>query len=59
MDFGLGSQTYGAPAWLVVAVYLLANLASYASFPLACGLLFHYVRDAYAIGSDEGDTGAF
>ena len=34
--------------------YLLANLASYASFPLACGLLFDLIRDRAELGS--GDT---
>jgi putative nucleotidyltransferase with HDIG domain len=34
--------------------YFLANLASYASFPLACGLLFDLIRDHYAL--DSGDT---
>jgi putative nucleotidyltransferase with HDIG domain len=34
--------------------YLLANLASYAAFPLGCGLLFGFIRDHY--GLDPGDT---
>src|SRR3954454_8042408 len=59
----------GAPAALVGVVtilagwlkwrekphYLLDNLASYAAFPLACGLLFDLIRDHYHLTS--GDTG--
>jgi putative nucleotidyltransferase with HDIG domain len=40
--------------WREKLHYLLANLASYASFPLACGLLFAFVTDRYGI--DSGDT---
>jgi putative nucleotidyltransferase with HDIG domain len=40
--------------WREKPHFLLANLASYAAFPLACGLLFHVVRDRY--GLDSGDT---
>jgi putative nucleotidyltransferase with HDIG domain len=40
--------------WREKPHYLLANLASYASFPLACGLLFDLIRDHYAL--DSGDT---
>jgi putative nucleotidyltransferase with HDIG domain len=41
--------------WREAPHYLLANLASYAAFPLACGLAFDYVRDANGLTS--GDTG--
>ncbi|MEA2482783.1 MAG: hypothetical protein QOC55_730 [Thermoleophilaceae bacterium] len=41
--------------WREKPHYLLANLASYAVFPLTCGLLFDGVRDHYALQS--GDTG--
>src|SRR3954464_3738594 len=41
--------------WREKPHYLLANLASYAAFPLACGLLFALIRDHYAL--DSGDTG--
>jgi putative nucleotidyltransferase with HDIG domain len=59
----------GAPAALIGALtivagwikwreephFLLANLAYYTAFPLACGLLFDLVRDHYAL--DYTDTG--
>jgi putative nucleotidyltransferase with HDIG domain len=45
----------GWAKWREKPHYLLANLASYASFPLACGLLFDLIRDHYAL--DSGDTG--
>jgi putative nucleotidyltransferase with HDIG domain len=41
--------------WREKPHYLLANLASYAAFPLTGGLLFDAVRDHYALQS--GDTG--
>jgi putative nucleotidyltransferase with HDIG domain len=41
--------------WREKPHYLLTNLASYAAFPLACGLLFDLVRDHYAL--TPGDTG--
>jgi putative nucleotidyltransferase with HDIG domain len=41
--------------WREKPHYFLANLASYASFPLACGLLFDLIRDHYDLRS--GDTG--
>jgi putative nucleotidyltransferase with HDIG domain len=41
--------------WREAPHYLLANLASYVAFPLACGLGFDYVRDANALA--PGDTG--
>src|SRR3954466_12211505 len=40
--------------WREKPHYLLTNLASYASFPLACGLLFALIRDHYNL--DSGDT---
>src|SRR3954451_19106122 len=40
--------------WREKPHYLLANLASYASFPLACGLLFTAIVDRYNLTS--GDT---
>jgi putative nucleotidyltransferase with HDIG domain len=40
--------------WREKPHYFLANLASYASFPLACGLLFDLIRDHYRL--DSGDT---
>jgi putative nucleotidyltransferase with HDIG domain len=40
--------------WREKPHYFLANLASYASFPLACGLLFDLIRDHYHLRS--GDT---
>jgi putative nucleotidyltransferase with HDIG domain len=40
--------------WREKPHYLLANLASYAAFPLGCGLLFGFIRDRY--GLDPGDT---
>jgi putative nucleotidyltransferase with HDIG domain len=40
--------------WREKPHYLLANLASFAAFPLACGLLFDYVRDTQGI--TPGDT---
>ena len=41
--------------WREKPHYLLLNLASYAAFPLACGLLFDLIRDHYQL--DSGDTG--
>src|SRR3954449_13099234 len=41
--------------WREKPHYFLANLASYAAFPLACGLLFDLIRDHYQL--DSGDTG--
>jgi putative nucleotidyltransferase with HDIG domain len=41
--------------WREKPHFLLANLASYAAFPLACGLLFALIRDHYNL--DSGDTG--
>src|SRR3954454_23778321 len=41
--------------WREKPHYLLDNLASYAAFPLACGLLFDLIRDHYHLTS--GDTG--
>jgi putative nucleotidyltransferase with HDIG domain len=40
--------------WREKPHYLLANLASYAAFPLGCGLLFGFIRDRYGLG--PGDT---
>jgi putative nucleotidyltransferase with HDIG domain len=40
--------------WREKPHYLLANLASYATFPLVCGLFFDYVRDNN--GLSAGDT---
>jgi putative nucleotidyltransferase with HDIG domain len=40
--------------WREKAHFFLANLASYATFPLACGLLFALIRDHY--GLDSGDS---
>ena len=39
--------------WREKPHYLLANLASYASFPLVCGLLFDFTRDRYDLGSGD------
>ena len=52
---GVLTITAGWVKWREKPHYLLANLASYASFPLACGLLFGLIRDHY--GLDSGDTG--
>jgi putative nucleotidyltransferase with HDIG domain len=38
--------------------FLLANLACYASFPLACGLLYAAVRDHWALGPGQVAFGA-
>ncbi len=40
--------------WREKPHYLLANLASYAAFPLACGQLFDFIRDQQ--GLQPGDT---
>src|SRR3954464_8277020 len=40
--------------WREKPHYLLTNLASYAAFPLTCGLLFALIRDHYNL--DSGDT---
>ena len=52
----LGVMTIGAGwvKWRERPHYFLANLASYSSFPLACGLLFDLIRDHYRL--DSGDT---
>src|SRR6476646_2758541 len=52
---GVLTITAGWVKWREKPHYLLANLASYAAFPLACGLLFALIRDHY--GLDSGDTG--
>jgi putative nucleotidyltransferase with HDIG domain len=39
--------------WREKPHYLLANLTSYASFPLACGLLFALIRDHYQLDSHD------
>src|SRR3954469_15786813 len=41
--------------WREKPHYLLANLASYAAFPLSCGLLFDLIHDHYHL--QPGDTG--
>src|SRR3954454_9933456 len=51
---GVLTITAGWLKWREKPHYLLANLASYAAFPLACGLLFDLIRDHYAL--DSGDT---
>jgi putative nucleotidyltransferase with HDIG domain len=51
---GVLTITAGWIKWREKPHYLLANLASYAAFPLACGLFFDYVRDTQ--GLDPGDT---
>src|SRR3954469_14518881 len=52
---GVLTITAGWLKWREKPHYLLANLASYAAFPLACGLLFDLIRDHYQL--DSGDTG--
>jgi putative nucleotidyltransferase with HDIG domain len=44
----------GWAKWREKPHFLLANLTSYASFPLACGLLFGLIRDHYRL--EAGDT---
>ena len=44
----------GWAKWREKPHYLLANLASYAAFPLVGGLVFDSIRDHYALG--PGDT---
>jgi putative nucleotidyltransferase with HDIG domain len=51
---GVLTITAGWIKWREKPHYFLANLASYAAFPLACGLLFDLIRDHYAL--DSGDT---
>ena len=51
---GVLTITAGWIKWREKPHYLLANLASYASFPLACGLLFAAIVDHYDLTS--GDT---
>src|SRR5204862_1351834 len=52
---GVLTITAGWLKWREKPHYLLTNLASYAAFPLACGLLFDLIRDHYQL--DSGDTG--
>jgi putative nucleotidyltransferase with HDIG domain len=51
---GLLTMVAGWIKWREKPHYLLANLASYAAFPLGCGLLFGFIRDRY--GLVPGDT---
>jgi putative nucleotidyltransferase with HDIG domain len=51
---GVLTMVAGWLKWREKPHYFLANLASYASFPLACGLLFDLIRDHYRL--DSGDT---
>jgi putative nucleotidyltransferase with HDIG domain len=51
---GVLTITAGWIKWREKPHYLLTNLASYAAFPLTCGLLFALIRDHYNL--DSGDT---
>jgi putative nucleotidyltransferase with HDIG domain len=51
---GLLTMVAGWIKWREKPHYLLANLASYAAFPLGCGLLFDFIRDRYGLA--PGDT---
>ena len=48
---GVLTITAGWVKWREKPHYLLANLASYATFPLACGLLFDFLRDHWHLTS--------
>jgi putative nucleotidyltransferase with HDIG domain len=51
---GVLTITAGWLKWREAPHYLLANLASYAAFPLAGGLLFDWIRDSWHL--TPGDT---
>lgn len=50
---GLTTILVGWLKWREAAHYLLANLATYASFPLAGGLLFDLLRDETGLTSED------
>jgi putative nucleotidyltransferase with HDIG domain len=52
---GILTILFGWAKWRESGHYLLANLATFAAFPLVCGLLFDALRDHYAL--DPTDTG--
>jgi putative nucleotidyltransferase with HDIG domain len=43
----------GSIKWRVRPHFLLANLANYAAFPVACGLLFDFVRDDFGLTQSD------
>jgi putative nucleotidyltransferase with HDIG domain len=50
---GAVTMLVGWLRWREARHYLRQNLVAYSVFPLACGLAFHYVRDAAGIGRTD------